>query len=239
MQSSERVANVNPWTTPSSAPKQGLGREPAFLWDLLSDNRGAEIVRRRSGHVVARQGEPVTHVVVAREGLTESFVRMPDQDDDRVLDMDFKGGVIGLVPALLEAPHPVSVRCVIPMTLLQVPVEVVVAMVRDDGALAELMGGLICMHSCRLVELLTELKLKSATQRLAGYLLSFNEGWGSDGSVTLPLRKKDLARCLGVTQQSLSRSLRRLQDRGCHVEGDTIVITDEEALRFFYDSRWQ
>lgn len=220
---------------PETDCRQGL----ELLCDRLSGLSDSEEVEGQSGEDIVRQGQPIDHVFVARGGLTESYFRVPDRDDPYVLDMDFKGSVIGLVPAFLGVPHPISVRCVVPVTLLKVKAESLLELVRTDADLAAVVATLVSEQSYHLVQLLTDLKLKSATQRLAGYLLSFNDRFGQGGTATLPLRKKELARCVGFTQQSLSRSLRKLQDRGCVVQGAMVQIKDEEALRFFYENRWQ
>jgi len=67
----------------------------------------------------------------------------------------------------------------------------------------------------------TEERLAAATSaevgaRLARYLIDLPAHHGPDGQVTarLPLTKKDIASLLDTTPESLSRSLRRLQESG-------------------------
>lgn len=70
--------------------------------------------------------------------------------------------------------------------------------------------------------------------RLAGYLLSLPGRHAQEVlTVTLPLPKKDVASLLDTTPESLSRQLRRLQDRGVLEAGPgrQIRLLDVDALQ--------
>ena len=75
------------------------------------------------------------------------------------------------------------------------------------------------------------LGMKTVRQRLAGYLLS---GCREKGpcAIALPMTKGDLAKALGTVGETLSRTLRRMQDEGLiRGEGKTIRVIDGPGLR--------
>lgn len=78
----------------------------------------------------------------------------------------------------------------------------------------------------------SDLKLKTTAQRLAEYFLELAAV--QDGPVLeLPVAKGVLARDLGMTPQSLSRTLRHLRPLGIEVEGTQVRLADPDRVRDF------
>lgn len=71
------------------------------------------------------------------------------------------------------------------------------------------------------------LKLRTARERLAAWIL--NQAGNTSGFV-MPVEKRHLATWLGITPESLSRTMRGLQEDGVKVDGARIVITDPARL---------
>ncbi len=85
-----------------------------------------------------------------------------------------------------------------------------------------------CVHLSGRVE---SLGLKTVRQRLAVYLLSGCRD-GGPCAIALPMNKGDLAKALGTVGETLSRTLRQMQDEGLiRVEGKTIRVLDCLGLR--------
>ncbi|MEO8514798.1 MAG: Crp/Fnr family transcriptional regulator [Ignavibacteria bacterium] len=81
-----------------------------------------------------------------------------------------------------------------------------------------------------------ELTLKDVTKRVAGFILTENKkakpGQKGLAAITLNISKNDLAAYLGTIPETLSRSLKKLQDEEMiNVEGKNIEITDIEGLK--------
>ena len=89
----------------------------------------------------------------------------------------------------------------------------------------------------RLLALVETLSLKNVEARLAEYILSRAHVDGrhtDDGDIllTLDVEKKMIAAHLGTISETLSRSLRKLKDRGLiREDGPLIIITDLEGPR--------
>lgn len=79
-----------------------------------------------------------------------------------------------------------------------------------------------------------ELTLKDVTKRVAGYILKEvkNSGKTGSASISLSISKNDLAAYLGTIPETLSRTLKKLQDEEMiTVEGKVINICDMEKLK--------
>lgn len=105
----------------------------------------------------------------------------------------------------------------------------------------DLMQAMLATLSGRLrglVQEITELKLKSTTERLAGYLVSLSDAHHphQEGAVvvTLPCDKHRLAERLGMQPESLSRAFARLREHGVSSDRhDRVQIADLARLRLF------
>jgi len=83
----------------------------------------------------------------------------------------------------------------------------------------------------RQVKRTRNLQLRSAEQRVGCYLLQLLEATPPEAPVRLPLEKRHVAWQLGMKRETFSRTLASLAGHGLRVEGDTITISDIEAVR--------
>lgn len=79
-----------------------------------------------------------------------------------------------------------------------------------------------------------ELTLKDVTKRVAGYILTEQNKAKDNNSISLNISKNDLAAYLGTIPETLSRTLKKLQDEDMiTVDGKVIKICDMERLKDF------
>ncbi|MCC7320630.1 MAG: helix-turn-helix domain-containing protein [Rubellimicrobium sp.] len=74
------------------------------------------------------------------------------------------------------------------------------------------------------------LKLRNARERLAAWILRQSALAGGVPGFVLPVEKRLLASFLGITAESLSRTIRLLQADGVMIDGARVTITDMERL---------
>jgi CRP/FNR family transcriptional activator FtrB len=77
------------------------------------------------------------------------------------------------------------------------------------------------------------LKLRSATERLAAWLLENASKTNSQDRVDLPIEKQLLASELAMTPENLARALSTLTSHGIKLDGKRIWITNRVALQRF------
>jgi CRP/FNR family transcriptional regulator len=109
-------------------------------------------------------------------------------------------------------------------------------LVRAEPELAVKLLAYFAQWMKRLLALVETLSLKNVEARLAEYILSRDqvEGRPTDDGIVLSLdvEKKMIAAHLGTISETLSRSLKKLKDRGLiREDGPLIIITDLEGLR--------
>jgi CRP-like cAMP-binding protein len=81
---------------------------------------------------------------------------------------------------------------------------------------------------------LCNLKLLSAAQRLALFLLELVEKpWTDPARFVLPYEKRFVAAKVGCTQESLSRAFAALKQLGVNTKSGLVVINDLTALSSF------
>jgi len=85
-----------------------------------------------------------------------------------------------------------------------------------------------------LVRQISQLKLMSAPQRLALFLLGLTERRSGPQTIQLACERRIIAGILGMTPECLSRSLRQLQELGVRGQGKRgLLIEDRERLQAF------
>ena len=82
------------------------------------------------------------------------------------------------------------------------------------------------------VRQILDLKSRNAAQRLASFLLKFADDSGAP-MPELPMRKRNLAARIGMTPETLSRTLQVLADNGLVVRGRQIIVRDRDRIEHF------
>ena len=98
----------------------------------------------------------------------------------------------------------------------------------------------LAMQLCKLVSgqwrmavrHILDLKCRSAPQRLAAFLLRLADESPLNDAV-LPFSKRHLAVRVGMSAETLSRTLQQLADNGLHVRGKRIIIKDRAMAETF------
>ncbi|MBK9607411.1 MAG: Crp/Fnr family transcriptional regulator [Betaproteobacteria bacterium] len=155
--------------------------------------------------------------------------------DEKVVELIGPGQSFGEAVMFMERPHVVTCQALADSLVLHVTKEAVQEELERDPRFARrIIAGL----SMRLHGLMADLEdnaLRSATQRVIGYLLrDSGEGANGEGAieVTLPAAKGVVASRLSLTQEHFSRILHELTSQGLvEVRGRLIHICDVARLR--------
>jgi CRP-like cAMP-binding protein len=155
--------------------------------------------------------------------------------DEKVVELAGPGQSFGEAVMFMERPHVVTTQALTDSLLLHVSKEAVLEELARDPRFAQRMIAGLSMRLHSLVGDLENFSLRSATQRVIGYLLrdSVDEA-GTEGElqVTLPAAKGVIASRLNLTQEHFSRILHELTSRGLvEVRGRLIHISDAARLR--------
>jgi CRP/FNR family transcriptional regulator, transcriptional activator FtrB len=144
-----------------------------------------------------------------------------------------------LPTVLLERPHLMTAKVLEDADLLCVEAASLREMVKARPLFAySMLASLSCQYRA-MIRQVSDLKLRSAAQRLGCYLLTLALEQGGSSSrnggaqIRLPVEKRLLASRLGTTPEHLSRAFGVLRSRGVSTRGRDVVITDRSLLARF------
>ena len=198
---------------------------------------GSRILRLAADETVIREGEPVRAFFVVVAGAVRIFRVSPD-GKEQVLQRVKPGQTFAEAAVLTMKRYPANAVATEDGTeVLEIGAETFLRQFEGDGRVAKAMVASLSTWLLRLVGKVEELTVLSAGARLARYLLDLPSTTTAEGaSIELPLAKRELAASLGITPETLSRLLRKWQDREVvRSEGSTIVVLDADVLMALAD----
>ena len=202
--------------------------------DLLGRlNDASDLVRVGPDEELFRAGEIVQELTVLVVGLIGAVFPRPG-GGQAMLDVLQPVRPLWLAATLLGLPSPAGARTVTSARLIVFPVAELRAMVRDDPAFGQRLLDYSLHETQTLTQEVYALKLHSAVQRLALYLLDrVNEAEPGPARFVLPFEKRLLAARIGCSQENLSRAFAALRRIGVETQRGVVIIRDLAALRVF------
>ena len=128
--------------------------------------------------------------------------------------------------------HTFSAEAITDCKILVIKRSVVIALAARDNDVAQQMWALTARELQRVQDHIMVL-IKSAQERVAGFLLEMAERAAGGGAVELPMSRQDIADYLGLTIETVSRTLTQLEKTAA-IELPTsrhIVLRNRSALR--------
>lgn len=180
------------------------------------------------GQVIVVEGDPIEHYYRILSGTVRLYKAIAD---GRRQVLDFLGesecfGLTGL------AWHSYSVEAVSRVIMVRYPRQHLEAAVRSDPALACRLFELACRELGQAQQQMLLLGRKSADERIASFLLSLVERQG-EGTCQLPMSRQDMADYLGLTIETVSRTISRFRREGLIAlpTPQRVTLTRPEQLR--------
>jgi len=213
-----------------------LGHLPLFR-DLSAEEiervaNGTSEVKIARGQILFNQGDPCVGFHAIVYGQIKLAFAAPN-GAEKVVEIIGPGGSFGEALMFMDRPYVVYSEALADSLLLHISKHVLFACLDQDPTLARrMLAGL----SRRLHALMSDLEaytLRSASQRVIGYLLRLEEDQAVQ-RVTLPAQKTVIASRLSLTPEYFSHILHDLITSGliC-VDGRDIEIVDVEGLRAY------
>lgn len=199
--------------------------------------RVAEVAARRSlaaGETVFSEGDPAQGFYLVLKGRVKVFKLSPD-GREQILRTAVAGQQFAEAAAFSGGRYPAFAQALTDCQLLFFETQRFRQLIAESPEVAMSMIVAQANLQRHLVQMVEELALKEVSARLAKYLLDLSvrtERAGGQGDlVRLPVKKAELAARLGTVGETLSRTLRKLQDAGIiAVKGSEIRIPDRHRL---------
>ena len=178
--------------------------------------------------VLFSESDPTDFLHILIDGQVELFASANNRDGTMTLIRPVATFV--LASALADTAYQLSARTLEASRILMIPAGNVRAAMRTDGAFAQkaVLELAACYHG--VVRAYKNIKLRTAVERLANYLLVQDERQGGTGAIELPVEKRILASMLGMTPENLSRAFATLRPYGVKVEGSGVRIEEARDL---------
>ena len=203
------------------------GLSPEELERIAS---GTREVRVAKGEALFQRGDPCVGFHVVAVGQVKLSLVTPE-GGEKVVEILGPGMSFGEAVMFMEKPYLVSATALTDGLLLHVSREAVFRELDRDPRLARRMLAGLSMRLHMLVKDVEAMTLRSATQRVIGYLTRLDDEGVGQGRVTLPAQKNLVASRLNLTPEYFSRILHELSTEGLiRVEGRDIEILAPERL---------
>jgi CRP-like cAMP-binding protein len=190
--------------------------------------------RYEKGTTLFLQGEPATAFYIVLDGWVKIY-RTTTDGLEVVLHVFKSGETFAEAAIFLGGRYPASAESVAPTRLLKVDGAAFRARIEERPALAMSMLASASYQLKFLVEQIEQIKVRSAPQRIAEFMVRLTPTRKGPATIELPFEKGLLANRLGMKPESFSRALAQLRSRGVSVERGTVKIEDVSRLLSFVE----
>lgn len=218
------------WRIVRSTPL--FGAMPQDVAQAMIGNQGPRVYEK--GVVLFQQGEPANAFFLILDGWVKIYRITPD-GNEAVVGVFRRGETFAEAAIFLSGRFPVSAEVVATSRLLRIDGEMLRRRIREQPDLALSMLASCSHHLKFLVEQIEQIKLLSAPQRLADFLVRLSTCPEGPCTIELPYEKALIASRLGMKPESLSRALAKLRPLGVVVDRDHVQIADVGVLQEFVE----
>ncbi len=197
-----------------TAEKAHVARPLAGFASASLDERMAQAGIRRLGakeHIFC-EGDARAHVFRIEEGVVAVYKTLLD-GRRQIIDFAYPGDLIGL--GVLDE-HMLSAQATCAAKVRCLSASALERMAESDAHLALKLYKSVCQELAATRSLLVTVGQRSAVERIAAFLIGLHRRMGSSGSttVTLAMRRSDIADLLGLTIETVSRTFTKLREMG-------------------------
>jgi len=211
-----------PRAQPSPAPLADGTRQPGTI-ELM----GACMSFAANSEIYG-ENEPADYLYKVVSGTVRTYKVLVD-GRRQIGAFYLPGDIFGLETA---NEHVFSAEAITDCKITVIKRSTVMALAERDGEVARQMWALTARELHRVQEHSLVL-IKSAEERVAGFLLEMADRVPSGGAVELPMSRQDIADYLGLTIETVSRTLKILEDAATIevAKRRRILLRNRSALR--------
>lgn len=188
------------------------------------------------GALLFQQGEPASDFFVVMSGWVK-VTRTTVEGDEAVIGLFSEGDTFAEAAIFISGTYPANAEVIMQSRLLRISGQTMRRCIRENPDLSLSMLASACRHLKELVEQIEDIKLRSAPQRIAEFLLHLcPKRPCQKAEVDLPYEKALLANRLGMKPESFSRAIGKLKKIGVTVNRDHVQISNIAQLSDFAET---
>ncbi|MBX3171154.1 MAG: Crp/Fnr family transcriptional regulator [Candidatus Eremiobacteraeota bacterium] len=187
----------------------------------------SQVLHFPAGGTIFDEAQPARALYLVQSGQVKIYKINP-RGLEQILAVIPAGQTFAEAAVFMGGKYPASAQCLEDSRVVSVERQALLQLMGQDPELALRMMAGMALKLRRLVSLVEDLTLHDARGRLARYLAALAEG----NCVTLPTQQNVLARLLGLTSETLSRTFKTLRDEGIlgPLQGRRMEILDRPGL---------
>jgi CRP-like cAMP-binding protein len=214
---------ISPMQTASEARTIPAPRDALSALDRLGT-----VVTVRRDESLFYEGDPTEYYFKVVSGALRSCKLLAD-GRRHIGDFYLPGDFVGLDA---EADYIFSAEAVTDTTVVRYSRRSVDALAWEQPKVGQRLLGIARSRLCAARVQMMLLSRKTADERIASFLLGMADRGGDSDHVTLPMTRTDIGDHLGLTIETVSRSLSQLRKDGVIslVNSHEVVIRDRDAL---------
>jgi CRP/FNR family transcriptional regulator, dissimilatory nitrate respiration regulator len=176
--------------------------------------RASHLRRFPTGTRIFNEGEPARGFYLVASGCVKVYKVNP-RGQEQVIGVMSAGQTFAEAVAFLDGGYPASAETLEDSELFYIEREAILGMITRDPEFALRMMAGMALKLRRFVAMVEDLTLRDAKGRIARYLLGLApETVTTPCTIKLPTQQTVLARLLGLTGETLSRTLKNLREEG-------------------------
>ncbi|MBG0789795.1 MAG: Crp/Fnr family transcriptional regulator [Desulfovibrionaceae bacterium] len=192
----------------------------------------ARIAEYKAGERIVSQSEKIQAFYIILSGRVKIF-RSNSEGKEQTLYLIEEGQPFCFCTAFTDQPYPVSVTALEPSCVADIPASAMEDLARREPLLLLKIMQVLASRLLEAMNMVESLALQDTRQRIAAFLLHAESCAPSRPGepFTLPIHHRELAKILGVTPETLSRTIQKFnREKQIESSGKTIRILDREAL---------
>ena len=191
--------------------------------------RAVRIDDYRDDQTIFVQGDEVRGALFIMEGFVK-LIRVARNGDQTIIQILPAGRAIAEAFALGGGLHTTSAAAVGAVVIARIPAPILKRELQLSPALSLAMFAETRTKIAALMDMIEALKVQSADERVARYILSLCPRGADSCEVEFPHHKRLVAELLGIQQATLSRCLAKLRDQGVATDARAISISSVSRL---------
>ena len=192
----------------------------------------SQLLKYSKGQTIFEEGIPASGIFIVGSGKVK-VVKTSTDGKEQILHVFGSGEPVGEAAAFAGSSFPASCVAVTKTEICRVSRNDLLNMIKAQPQLALDLLAVLYFRLQHFNKLLTSLSLDAAPVRIAKYIHDrFETQTGS--KLELNITKHELARNLGMTPETLSRTIKKMKNDGIlSVEGRKVQVLDRERLERF------
>lgn len=189
----------------------------------------SSIQKYRAGELIFSQGEEAGAFYIVLGGKVQIY-KISREGKEMILHLFGPGDIFAEVPIFSGIPkYPANSLCTEETEVMAIQGKAFQSLVQESPDIALSLLSVFAQRLHKFSEIIEDLSLRTVDSRLAKYLLSVSEN--SPDKAVIYIHKKTLASILGTIPETLSRTFKKLAEKGLiQVDENRIHLIDRDQL---------